>query len=320
MEQDNFAFLFNALDAGAISLRLRTPEGDVVSIHLNRGGYQIQPIMSHRVYTAGNKKVGYFAFDMFISTLSISNNPTYVKNQLDALIAQFEQEGIDELIVDLRYNGGGAVITAEYLSDMLAPADVGQGTMYSYKINNRLNNFLIGEGWPGSLFSSVNFAKTNTLDLDRIYFLVTEGTASASELLINNLRPHMDVKLIGEHATYGKPVGYFAWDILGVDLYAVSFQTFNSTGYGDYFSGLPVDKLVYDDLTRDFGDVQENMIAEALHHAQHGSFTPSAGGLQANARFSGAERVSPNLNRTLDRRGDKGMYSFGKKSHQSLPK
>ncbi len=315
MEQDNFAFLFGALDAGNISLRLRKPDGEAVSINLSRASYQIQPILADRVYTVGSKKVGYFAFDMFVSTLNSSNNPTYVKNQLDALFAQFEQESIDELIVDLRYNGGGAVVTAEYLSDMLAPVGVGQGTMYSYKIND----FLVGEGWQEFVFPTVNFAKTNTLNLDRIYFLVTGGTASASELLINNLKPHIEVKLIGEHATYGKPVGYFAWDILGVDLYAISFQTFNSAGQGDYFSGMPVDKVVFDDLTKDFGDAQEGMIAEALRYAATGSFSPAAVSLQADARLNNARIGSNNVNRALDRRNDKGALHFGEAPKIRVP-
>ncbi|WP_257669064.1 S41 family peptidase [Parapedobacter tibetensis] len=308
MEQDNFTFLFNALDAGNISLRLRKPDGEEASLNLSRGNYQIQPILANQVYTIGSKKVGYFAFDSFVSTLSGNNNPTYVKSQLDQLIAYFENEGVQELIVDLRYNGGGAVITAEYLSDMLAPASVGNGLMYTSRINDLLQD---DEDWA-QLFAPVNFNKTNILDLSRIYFLVTEGTASASELLINNLQPHMDVKLIGEHATYGKPVGFFALDLSSVDLYAVSFQSFNSVGYGDYFSGMPVDKLVFDDLTKDFGDAEESMVAEALYYAKNNNFSPEAVSLQANSSAGNTSRIAPRLNRTLDRHGNKGMYNFGK--------
>lgn len=306
LEQDNFAFIFDALDASSISLLLRKPDGTETPVNLNRGGYQLQPIMAHQIFTAGTKKVGYFAFDIFVSTLNNAGNPTYVKSQLDQLMAQFETAGIQELIVDLRYNGGGAVITAEYLSDLLVPTAVGNGLMYTNEINQTLSE---SEGWA-TLFAPVHFNKPNALNLNRIYFLVTEGTASASELLINNLRPHMDVKLIGEHSTYGKPVGYFAWDIMGVDLYAVSFQTFNSAGYGDYFSGLPVDKLVYDDLTRDFGDPQEAMIAEALHYAGTGGFTSDNVALQANAPGKNTKRAAVRPNRVLDRHGNKGMYVF----------
>lgn len=306
MQRDNFSFLFDALDGSTISLALQKPDGEEVSVDLSRAQYQIQPILAHRIYTVGNKNVGYFAFDVFVSTLSQNGSSTYVRNQLDQLMAQFEQEGVEELIVDLRYNGGGAVVTAEYLANLLAPSSVGRGLMYEYKVNNTL----MEDGWTEDVFPPQYFDKKNTLDLKRIYFLVTEGTASASELLINNLTPHLDVKLIGEHRTYGKPVGYFAWDILNVDLYAVSFQTFNSAGYGDYFSGLPVDKLAYDDLTRDFGDAEEEMISEALHYAQTGRFSTVSPGLQLRARTNGLLPAPSDLNRQVDRRSNKNMFRF----------
>lgn len=304
MEQDNFTFLFSALDAQSISLLLRTPDGQVLTRNINRGSYRIQPILNSRVFDVGSKRVGYFAFDSFVSTSDLAGSPTYVRNQLNQLLGQFETAGVDELIVDLRYNGGGAVITAEYLSNMLAPASVGTGLMYNYSYNQTLQQ----AGW-NQVFVPEYFNKTNALDVDRIYFLVTGSTASASELLINNLRPHMEVKLIGENATYGKPVGYFAWDVMGVDLYAVSFQTFNSTGFGDYFDGMPVDKLAYDDLTRDFGDAEEDLIAEALYYARHGSFLPAAAAFRMGPAPS-REASLPQLNRTLDERGTKDMFDF----------
>ncbi|MFC3196758.1 S41 family peptidase [Parapedobacter deserti] len=306
LERDNFAYIFDALDRPTISLRLRKPNGEEVSVNLNRESYQVQPITAHRVFSLGSKNVGYFAFSTFISMFSERGSPTYVKTQLDQLMAQFEEAGVKEMIVDLRYNGGGAVITAEYLSNLLVPAAANNKLMFTSKINETLSE---SEEWA-TLFAPVYFNKVNSLNLNRIYFLVTEGTASASELLINNLRPHMDVKLIGEYRTYGKPVGFFAWDILGVDLYAVSFQTFNSTGYGDYFSGMEVDKIVFDDLKRDFGDAEEGMIAEALYHARTGRFSPDDSALQMRIQGKIAGRTSNGLNRELDQRSSKGMYVF----------
>ena len=312
MERDNFAFLFGALDGARLSLVLRKPDGNEVSVSMQRGNYQLQPVVNERIYTVGGRKVGYFAFDSFVSTLDSRGNPTYVKSQLDHLMTTFGNEGVEEMIVDLRYNGGGAVVTAEYLSDLLAPKAVGTGIMYTNKVNSGLDDFL--RRYRVQIdFSPVHFHKINDLDLSRIYFLVTEGTASAAELLINNLSPHVDVKLIGEYATYGKPVGFFNWNILGVDLYAVSFQTFNSAGYGDYFAGLPVDKVVFDDLTRDFGDEQEDMIAEALYYARNGVFSTDSQQLQSNGRVRGTAGRTALTNRQLDRHGYKGMYVFGRR-------
>ncbi|WP_229717423.1 S41 family peptidase [Parapedobacter defluvii] len=309
IEADNFDFLFNALDGNSVDLLLRKPDGSEVSLQLNRSNYQLQPILASQVYTVGEKKVGYFAFDAFVSTLNDWGNATYVKQQLDQLMTRFEGAGVEEMIVDLRYNGGGAVVTAEYLSNLLAPSSVGSGLMYTNKVNPRLDDFLLAHRVRID-FSPVHFHKTNALNLRRIYFLVTEGTASASELLINNLTPHVDVKLIGEHRTYGKPVGFFNWNILGVDLYAVSFQTFNSVGYGNYFSGMEVDKLIYDDLTKDFGDVEEDMIAEALYYVRNGSFSDQQVSPQAKTAVNGTKTRTPSLNGVLDNRRNKGMYLF----------
>lgn len=308
LEADNFNFLFDALDGESIALLCRKPDGSEVSLGLNRGSYQLQPILASRVYTAGAKKIGYFAFDIFISTLSDRGSPTYVKGQLDQLMAQFEEAGVEEMIVDLRYNGGGAVVTAEYLSNLLAPTSVGTGLMYTNQVNTGLEDFLLAHRTRID-FSPVHFQKTNMLNLNRIYFLVTEGTASASELLINNLTPHVDVKLVGEDRTYGKPVGFFNWNILGVDLYAVSFQTFNSAGNGSYFAGMEVDKRVYDDLTKNFGDSEEEMIAEALYYARNGSFSANDVALQARVAGRTGSNTSQ-LNGVLDGRGIKGMYRF----------
>ena len=310
LEMDNFGFLFDALDERSIDVEFRKPDGNEVALRLGRGSYQLQPILASNVCTVGTKKIGYFAFDVFISTLSDFGRPTYVKTQLDQLMSRFEKEGVAELIVDLRYNGGGAVVTAEYLSNLLAPATVGNGLMYTNAVNPGLEDFLRTRHVPID-FSPVHFQKTNHLDLDRIYFLVTEGTASASELLINNLKPHVPVLLIGEERTYGKPVGFFNWNIQGVDLYAVSFQTFNSAGDGDYFDGMAVDKLVYDDLTRDFGDPEEAMVAAALYYARYGNFPMGETGLQARVgKEQGRQSEGVLLNRRLDRRGMKGMYRF----------
>lgn len=308
LESDNFNFLFNALDGERIDVLFKKPDGSEMPLTFSRANYRLQPILTSQLYTIDSKQIGYFVFDTFVSTLDDRGNPTYVKNQLDQLMAQFEEAGVKELIVDLRYNGGGAVETAEYLSNLLAPPSVGNGLMYTNKVNQGLEDFLRSRRVPID-FSPVNFRKTNTLNLNRIYFLVTEGTASASELLINNLTPHMDVKLIGEQKTYGKPVGFFNWNILGVDLYAVSFQTFNSVGNGSYFDGMDVDKLIYDDLTKDFGDPEEDMIEEALYYAGNGRFSAETN-LQAKVPGGEPRSNAPSLNRGLDRHGDKGMYRF----------
>lgn len=303
MEQDNFEFLFYALfDSPTISLKAKNPQGQEFAFNLQKAIYNIRPILSHQIFDAGSEKVGYFALNVFVSN-------QLIRNQVDNIMSQFAAAGVKKLIIDLRYNGGGDVATANYISNLVAPVSANNQLMNQYVINNTL----WAEGWGHFIFYPEYFYKTNTLSPDRIYFLVTNGTASASELLINNLTPYMDVKLIGDGNTYGKPVGYFGWDIMGVDLYAVSFQTLNANNYGDFYNGMPVHQYSHDGLNRDFGDPTEAMTAQALYHVQHGSF-PAAGGAGLDMSISpGRQVASPqNLNQRLDHRQPKAMFDFRK--------
>ena len=103
------------------------------------------------------------------------------------------------------------------------------------------------------------------LNLNRVFFIVTNGTASASELLINNLKPYMDVKLIGD-TTYGKPVGFFPVDIYNYSIYPISFKTVNSAGNADYYNGFAPDKIAPDGVSKNWGDITEPSLASALKY------------------------------------------------------
>lgn len=120
---------------------------------------------------------------------------------------------------------------------------------------------------------SINFNKAGSLNLNRIVFIVSPSTASASELLINSLNPVMEVKLIGDRRTYGKPVGFFPISVFEYNIYPVSFKTVNSLGKADFYQGFPVHRQVADDLGHDFGDPQEACLKEALTYLTTGSFS-----------------------------------------------
>lgn len=308
-EQDNFAFLNRALSASTINLKLRKEDGGTVDIQLLRATFQIKPILYSAVYNVGAKKVGYFVFESFVATENSDGGDTYVKSDLNQLLSGFQSQGVSELIVDLRYNGGGAVITAEDLSNMLVPVVANGQLMYGYEVNKEMET----DGWKELVFTPVNFQKTNSLNVNRIYFLVTAGsTASASELLINNLTPFVDTKLIGEDHTYGKPVGFFPWEILNTDLYAVSFKTTNALGFGDYFNGLPVDFNVGDDVSKNWGDPEEAMLKQALYHSANGVFLQQKG-LQAGRSPAMSVDSKRNINKDLDKKGNHDMFDFRKK-------
>jgi carboxyl-terminal processing protease len=155
--------------------------------------------------------------------------------------------------------------------------------MYTCKINAILKEL----GWdkPGDEFAPVYFSKKGSLNLSRIYFIVTDETASASELLINTLSPYMQVYMVGNYHsdgktntannTYGKPVGFFPVEIVSSsnELYVTSFQMFNKNGVGDYFNGLKPNSHVWEyDSFLDFGNQDETMLAAALAHIKTGIF------------------------------------------------
>jgi len=114
------------------------------------------------------------------------------------------------------------------------------------------------------------------LNLTRLIVIATESTASASELIINGLKPFMDIILVGDD-THGKPVGSYSFNDRDKK-YAINPITFaitNEDGEGYYFDGLKADVYVPDGLARDFGDPEESQLKEVLYYIEHGSFSIS---------------------------------------------
>ena len=142
--------------------------------------------------------------------------------------------------------------------------------------------------------NAVNFAKKGTLNISRVFFIVTGATASASELTINNLRPQLNVQFIGT-TSYGKPVGFFDIDINKYELYIPEFETKNSKGQGGYYTGMTPGSADYpgvndyDDVTKDFGDPTEGLLAHALNYVKTGTYsitTPQIQSLSKAKTFS----------------------------------
>ncbi|MGY3052513.1 carboxyl-terminal processing protease [Pedobacter sp. UYEF25] len=271
--------------AATVTLTVKKPDGTSQNVSISKATYNINPILFTHTYTVGAKKVGYIVFNSFTD----NSVP-----QLEAAFANFAADGIKELVVDLRYNGGGAVSTSEEFANLIAPSAQDGNVMFTYYFNqtmqdgkatilqnqkfigtdNKLHSYFDFDYKPTvAAGNQTVFKKRGTLEgINRVYFLVTGSTASASELLINNLRPVVDVKLIGRQ-TYGKPVGFFSIHIDKSDLYIPQFQTKNQLSSGEYFGGFTPDKIVNDDVSKEFGDPTEAMLSQALFYSQNGQFT-----------------------------------------------
>lgn len=288
----NLTFVSNAFSTGSstITMLLKRFDNTTFTATINAGTYTINPVITYKTLDLGTKKMGYIVFNSFVSKAS-------AQTALQTAFNSFTADGVTELTVDLRYNGGGYVETAEYLADLIAPTSANGKAMYTTYYNANLvsgndpllKNQVRRDATSGQLYNysqidfsahTVNFAKQGTLNLSRVFFLVSSGTASASELTINSLRPYMNVQLIGR-TTYGKPVGFFDINIGKYQMYIAEFETKNALGQGGYYAGMaPAStdypgKLVSDDVTKDFGDQSEKLLAQAIYFAKNGVYTTS---------------------------------------------
>jgi carboxyl-terminal processing protease len=257
--------------ASSASFEFEKPDGSGVTTTLNKTSFTANSVLYKTVLSSGGKKVGYLVFNQFFGQPS--------RDDLAQAFSYLQGQGINDLVVDLRYNPGGSVETEDTLSNFIAPQSANNQTMYQYIFNPTLQNnqhqLIRTKLGYGNIFSpsanTIKFEKAGSLNLPRVFFIVTGNTASASELLINNLKPYMDVKLIGD-TTYGKPVGFFPIPVFNYDIYPISFKTVNSAGNADYYSGFAPDKLAGDGVNRNWGDVSDPSLAEALQYISTGSF------------------------------------------------
>ncbi len=259
--------------------------GAPYTLSLTKAVYKSSPVYAAKVFTAGAKKVGYFAFARF-STL------TNAQKGIDSAFTKFAAANVTELIIDLRYNGGGYVSTAQYLINQIAPTAINGKVMFSESYNNTMqtgaatilkNQPLLDAAGKIQMqngrmvtYADINysiaantesFQKSGPLTgVTKVVFIVSGNTASASELVINSLKPYITVKLVGTQ-TYGKPVGFFPVRLENkYDVFYSLFQTKNSLGQGDYYSGFAPDiKETFDDPRNNFGDPTEYYTSVALN-------------------------------------------------------
>ena len=321
---DNFNTVNDYLRSPNLAVEFITPLGLTKTVQMEyKSNSYADPVYVDTVLMTNTSKVAYLGLSSFLSTDAWVNDNgvgKYFQTRLREVFDKFSAQGVSEMVVDLRYNGGGSVLTAEYLADVLAPTAASGSLMYTYKINAILKKL----EWDaeGEDFGPVKFSKKGNLNLSRIYFLVTDETASASELLINTLAPYMRVYMVGNYTaennkniannTYGKPVGFFPIDIVNSsnELYVTSFQMFNKDGYGDYFDGLKPNAHVWEFQSfQDFGQQDESMLASALAHIKTGVFKTTQ-----SRSVSGKSNFEKKIGQeSFGRRKIQGMYKFPSK-------
>jgi C-terminal processing protease CtpA/Prc len=253
------------------TIRFAQVDGTIITANIAKAEFSLDPISDRYgalILQDGGKNVGYLNLRTFIVADAVG--------QLRDAFQLFNANDVTELVIDFRYNGGGLVSVAEILGDLLGEGR--EGEVFSQTVLREEKSDLNDT----ELFE----AEANSLRPDKIAFITTSSSASASELIINAMLPYLDedsIALIGEN-TSGKPVGQFGFDLEECDLRirAVTFRTLNANDEGEYFFGLapivPNTCRAEDDFRNPLGDVNEASIATALDFLAGRSCTPIAGG------------------------------------------
>lgn len=239
-------------------VRFRDLSGTEVEVVMSKRIVTIPTVSATQVYDVGGRRVGYVVLRNFVQP-SIA--------ALDAAFAQLAATGAVELVLDLRYNGGGLVSVAQHLAGLIGGSRTA-GQVFTRFVHNDKNSF------RDSTFAFP--LPPDALGLERVVVIATRSSASASELVVNALRPFLPVVLVGD-ATFGKPVGQYGFRFCGKILFPVAFTARNANDEGDFFGGIPADCAAPDDLDRPFGDAGEGSLAAALHYVATGACSEAAG-------------------------------------------
>jgi C-terminal processing protease CtpA/Prc len=237
---------------------------------------QTNPILADTVINWAGKKVGYLAYNQFIGYVKNSNTGIEFNfdDSLRLIFGKFKQKGVNELVIDLRYNGGGYVSSSDLLTNLMVKdlASKVNSVMNKRQYNDAYTKEVIKQYGASALVTNFKMESNNIGSLNRVFVLTSTGTASASELIINNLKPFMTVVLIGEH-TYGKNVGSFTitdnakrWNY---GLQPITFKILNSQDQSDYgtVNGFLPDYALTDDILpyKLLGDPNETYLNKALN-------------------------------------------------------
>lgn len=231
------------------------PDGSDVTISSTKSEFQTNTVILYDTLHLSSGVTGHLVFESFI-------DPSV--NELATAFAFFKASNITDLILDLRYNPGGRVDITQTLASYIAGNSLAGTAFAKLEYNNKLSEY------------NYTFPFITTpypLNLSRLVVITTRSTASASEFVINGLKPHINVVTVGD-TTVGKPIGMNVFDVGKKYVFVpITFKMVNSENEGDYFEGLPPNKLVGDDITHDFSDKRELSFHEAIRYLESGSFS-----------------------------------------------
>jgi carboxyl-terminal processing protease len=224
----------------------RTLDGAVITHEMKQSEVTTNTVFATKVLESSAGRIGYLVYNSFIDPSS---------EDLNQAFAYFKNENIDELIVDLRYNHGGTSRMSNQLASQIG-GDIIAGNIYNKPTNNANHQSDI------ELFN-LNGAE-HYLNMSRVVFITTQESSSGSEVLINSLKPYLDVKLVGQK-TFGKPVGMRVTQLCDQMVLAITHHNHNADGFGDFFDGITVDCPAVDSVAGGWGDLNDPMLSEAVY-------------------------------------------------------
>lgn len=298
---NNFSQIQKSLDEKSMLLTTYDPVSKTYTDKsFNKELYTFNPLFADTMITVGSKKVAYLAYKSFTS--SENTRPA-----LQSAFAKFSDA--TDLVIDLRYNGGGYVSSANYFANNILPNSANGNVLYKEIYNTTMQNkqATILKNQPVYLnnvkqsysYFDLNFSEAGNTELvsktgsfnasgniTNVYFIVSNNTASASELLINSIKPYFNsVFLINApfstadnpNYTYGKPVGFFEIRLGKYSVYMCNFESKNKNNEGGYYEGIKTDLKSNDDIRYDLGNPNESAFLAAIRKITGNSgYQPSA--------------------------------------------
>ena len=277
---------FTVIDLGSSNSR---------TVTLTAGNVEETQVKAVTAIDTNTGRVGYFEFSDHIAP---------AEQQLISAFNQLIEEEVTDLVLDLRYNGGGLVGIAAEVAYMIAGANNTANRVFiEYEYNDKHTEFdpfngtrLQPFGFPTTAigYSAIEGEALPSLNLNRVFILTSASTCSASELIINTLRGiDVEVIQIGD-TTCGKPFGFLPQDNCGTTYFTIQFRGLNAKGFGDYPEGFSSTSSpafqtdlpgcnVSDDYSRLLGDPEEGQLSAALYYRENGTCPNSSARLHPSA-------------------------------------
>ncbi|NVJ50355.1 MAG: PDZ domain-containing protein [Gammaproteobacteria bacterium] len=240
-------------DGYTISVTYRDAQSNTITTDIVKGVVTTNTVFDVRSFNTSAGTVGYLSFQHGFIEPS--------ENELSSAFATLSADNPEQLILDLRYNGGGRISIAQQLASLIGGDNTAGEVFGTLTFNDKHTN-------ENSTYSFVSLL--DDLNITRLIVLTTDNTCSASEMVINGLMPFLDVVVVGG-TTCGKPIGMSPQEYCEMVMSAINFKVTNANDYGEYFDGLTAQCSVADQIVADWGSLDDPLLAEGIYFAENSS-------------------------------------------------